>query len=119
MKHIEDTWPDKFKDEVHNLRLSITIDSVNPYSQPNNTYTIYNVVVINNNIPPSLSVHNGHLMLALIVPGRRQVKNMDVYLRPMIEEFKELWEGLPIYDVSRPIPSEKSFTLWNMCVHHT
>ena len=80
MKHIEDTWPDKFKDEVHKLRLSIAIDGVNPYSQLDNTYTIWDVVVINNNIPSWLSIKNGHLMLALIVPGRIQVKNMDVYL---------------------------------------
>ena len=33
-------------------------------------------------------------MLALIVPSRRQVKNMDVYLQPLIKYFKELWEGL-------------------------
>ena len=80
MNHIEDTWLDKFKDEVHNLRLSISIDGVNPYSQPNTTYIIWPIVVINNNIPSWLFVKNEHIMLALIVPGRRQVKNMDVYL---------------------------------------
>ena len=32
MKHIEDTWPEKFKDEVQSLRLSIAMDGVNPYS---------------------------------------------------------------------------------------
>ena len=88
MKHIEDTWPDKFKDEVRNLRLSIAIDGVNPYSQPDNTYTIWHVVVINNNTPPWYFVKNEHLMFALIVPSKRQVKNMDVYQRPLIKDFK-------------------------------
>ena len=32
MKHIEDTWPEKFKDEVRSLRLSISMDGVNPYT---------------------------------------------------------------------------------------
>ena len=94
MKHIEDTWPDKFKDEVCNIRLHISIDGINPYSQPDNTYTVFPIVVINNNIPQWLSVKNGHLMLALIVPGIRQVKNMDVYLQPLINESKELWEWI-------------------------
>jgi hypothetical protein len=51
MKHIEDTWPDKFKDEVWSLRLSITMDGVNLYALQNKNYFVFIVVVINNNIP--------------------------------------------------------------------
>ena len=81
MKYIEDTWPKKFKDEVQSLRLGITMHGVKPYSLHNTKYSVWLVVVINNNIPPWLSVKNEHLMLALIVLRRRQVKNMDVYLQ--------------------------------------
>jgi hypothetical protein len=42
-------------------------------------------------------------MLALIVPGRIQVKNMDFYLQPLVDELNKLWEGIDVYDVSRPI----------------
>ena len=55
---------------------------------------------------------NEHLMLALIVPGRRQVRNMDVYLQPLVDELKELWDGINVYDVSRPIAVERIFTLY-------
>ena len=99
MKHIEDTWPEKFKDELRSLRLNIAMDGVNPYSLQNTNYFVWLVVVINNNIPPWLSVNNEHLMLALIVPNRRQVKNMDVYLQPLVDELKELWDGINVYDV--------------------
>jgi hypothetical protein len=119
MKHIEDTWPEKFKDEVRSLRLSIAMDGVNPYSLQNTNYYVWPVVVINNNIPPWLSMKNEHLMLALIVPGRRQVKNMDVYLQPLVDELKELWEGIHVYDVSRPITTERSFTLYGICAYTT
>jgi len=78
MKHIEDTWPNKFKDEVQSLRLSITMDEVNSYSLQNTNYYVCLVVVINNNTPPWLSVKNEYLMMALIVLGRRKVKIMDV-----------------------------------------
>ena len=40
MKHIEDTWPGKFKDEVRNLRLSIAMDGVNPYYLQYMNYSI-------------------------------------------------------------------------------
>ena len=33
-------------------------------------------------------------MLALIVLGRIQMKKFDVYLQPLIDEFKKLGEGI-------------------------
>lgn len=67
IKHIKDIWPDKFKDELHSLQLSIAMDGVNPYSLQNTSYYVWLVAVINNNIPPWLSVKNEHLMLTLIM----------------------------------------------------
>ena len=88
MKHIEDTWPDKFKEKVQSLRLSIAIDGVNLYFLENANYYVCPMVVINNDIPPWLFMHNEHMMLALIVLGRRQVKRMDTYLQSLIDELK-------------------------------
>jgi hypothetical protein len=119
MKHIEDTWPDNFKDEVWSLRLSIAMDGFNLYSLQNTNYYIFPVVVINNNIPPWFSMKNEHLMLALIVLGRREVKRMDFYLQPLIDEFKQLWEGIHVYDVSRPMPMDRSFMLYVICAYTT
>jgi hypothetical protein len=75
--------------------------------------------VINTNTPPWFSMNNEHLMLALIVPGRRQVNNMDVYLQPLVDELKELWQGIYVYDVLRPITIERSFTLYGICAYTT
>ena len=74
------------------------MDGVNPYSLQNTNYSVWPVVVINNNIPPWFSMNNEHLMLALIVPSRRQMKNMDVYIQPLVDELKELWDGINVYD---------------------
>ena len=62
---------------------------------------------------------NEHLMLALIVPGRRQVNNMDVCLQPMVDELNELWDGINVYEVSRPIAEKRSFTLHGICAYTT
>ena len=91
MKHIEDTWPEKFKDEVQSLWINIAMDGVNPYSLQNTNYYVWLVVVINNNTLAWLSVKNANIMLARIVHARRQAKNMDVYLQPLVDELKELW----------------------------
>jgi hypothetical protein len=119
MNHTEDTWPNKFKDEVRSLRLSTDMDGVHSYSLQNTNYLVWPMVVINNNIPPWLFMKNKHLMLGLIVSGRRKVKRMDVYLQPLIDEFKKLWEGIHVYVVSICIPIERSFTLYGTFLYTT
>jgi hypothetical protein len=52
-------------------------------------------------------------MLTLIVPGKQQVKNMDVYIAPFIDEMQLLWKGIRMYDISRP-PSNRSFMLYGV-----
>jgi len=80
MKHIFDTWIDKFKDEVWSLQLNIAMDGVYLYSLQNPNHYVWSVIVINNNTTPWLSMKNEHLMMALIVSSRKKVKRMDVYL---------------------------------------
>jgi hypothetical protein len=62
-------------------------------------------------------VKNEHRILSLIVAGRRQGERIVVYLQPLINKFKKLWEGIHVYDVSIPIPMEMSFTLYGICAH--
>ena len=44
---------------------------------------------------------------------------MDVYLQPLVDELKELWDGINVYDVSRPIVAERRFTLYGICAYKT
>ena len=52
-------------------------------------------------------------MLSLIVPGKRQVKKMDVYLVLFIDEMQLLWKGITMYGISRP-PSNRSFMFYGV-----
>ena len=47
------------------------------------------------------------------------MKRMDVYLQPLINELKKLWEGENIYDVSKHIRMERSFRVYDICVYTT
>lgn len=94
------------------------MDGVNPYSLQITNYYVWHVVVINNNIPPWLFVKNEHLMVTLIVSNRRQVNNMDVYLEPLVDELKELWEWIHVYDVSILITTKRSFMLYGICAYN-
>ena len=42
-------------------------------------------------------------MLLFIQVGKYQVKDMNVYIEPLIDELVELCNGVTMYDVSRPI----------------
>ena len=65
-KEIEGKWP-HFKEEPHNLKLSLAKNGVNPFGEMRSTYSVWPVFVINNNIPPWLSIKREHIMLTLIV----------------------------------------------------
>jgi hypothetical protein len=99
---VEDRWP-QFKEEPRHLRLGLATDEVNSYSLQQSKYLVWPVVVLNYNLPPHLTMSNAFMWLALIIPGRRQVHNMDIYLQPLIDELQLLWtQGVQVTDVSKP-----------------
>ena len=108
-KHIEDEWP-SFKTEPRNLRLGLGMNGVNPFGLKSTAYSVWPVVLVNYNLPPSMAIKKGHLMLSLLIPGKHKVKHMDVYLEPLIDELEELWRGVVVVDISRP-PSSRHFDL--------
>ena len=67
-KEIEETWS-HFKEELRNLKLSLAMDGVNPYGDMRSVYLVWPIFVINNNIPPWMSIKREHIMLSMIVPG--------------------------------------------------
>ena len=67
-KDIENTWP-HFKEEPHNLKLSLVADDVNPFGDMRYVYLMWPIFVINNNIPPWMSIKREHIMLSMFVPG--------------------------------------------------
>ena len=67
-REIEDKYVD-FKNKPHNVRLSLTIDGVNPFRELRSTYPVWPIVVINNNISLWMSIKREHIMLTMIILG--------------------------------------------------
>ncbi|MBK5591046.1 hypothetical protein JJ728_23120, partial [Salmonella enterica subsp. enterica serovar Typhi] len=61
------------------------------------------------NLPPYLCMKRKYILMSLMISGPRQPGNgIDVYLAPLIEDLKKLWdEGEPVFDAYR----EEMFTL--------
>ena len=65
---MEEKWP-HFKEEPRNLRISLVAYDVNPFAEMRCAYTVWTIFVINNNIPPWMSIKREHIMLEIIVLG--------------------------------------------------
>ncbi|KAL3689792.1 hypothetical protein R1sor_016101 [Riccia sorocarpa] len=112
VQHVEQTWPEFRRDPRH-LRFGLASDGVSPYGVKSSSHSTWPVVLTNYNVPPWLASKKGFLLLALIIPGPKKVKNIDIYLEPLVEELQQLWDGVDdVYDGrTERIGRDKWFTL--------
>nr|XP_017233126.1 PREDICTED: uncharacterized protein LOC108207178 [Daucus carota subsp. sativus] len=91
-RNIDFRWPE-FGAEARNLRLALAADGINPFNNGlTNRYTCWPVVLVTYNVPPWLCMKR-FMMLTVLVPGPHEPgNNIDVYLQPMIDDLKKLWE---------------------------
>jgi hypothetical protein len=98
-KHINNEIDPNFE----GLYLGAAIDGINAYKSLPTKWSTWAVTVLNYNLPPHLITKPFHMMLSLIIPGKKQVEDIDVFLEPLIDELQMLWKGVPAIDVSKPI----------------
>ena len=99
MRHLADSeeWkkfdlqhPD-FSLEPHNVRLGLATNRFNPFGNMNNNYNMWPVILIPYNLPGN---------------------EIDIYLKPLVDELKELWEeGAKTYDAYSKEHFQMSTTL--------
>lgn len=96
---IDNKWPD-FAQEPRNLRLALSSDGINPHSTLSSTYSCWPVSLITYNLPPWLCMKRKFMMLSLLISGPKQPGNdIDVYLAPLIDDLKILWDvGVDAFD---------------------
>jgi hypothetical protein len=63
---MEEKWP-HFKEEPHNVRISLIVNGVNPFAEMRSIYSVWHVFVIKTNISPWMSIKREHIMLEMIV----------------------------------------------------
>ncbi|KAL3699449.1 hypothetical protein R1sor_017471 [Riccia sorocarpa] len=116
MRHTENAYHE-MADNPRAVRLGMATDGFSPVSFSRKSYSIWPVMFINYNIPPWLSTKKGHILLSLIIPGPKKPSNFDVYMGPVVDELKLLWNGVPAYDVRPTCPEEqRRFTLNGICL---
>ena len=98
-KDFDSRYP-QFATDPRNVRLGLAADGFNPFGNMAIPYSMWPVVLTTYNLPPWLCLKVPYLMLTLLIPGpSAPAKDMDVFLRPLIEELKQLWDdGVVVRD---------------------
>ena len=79
--------------EPRNVRLGLATDGFNSFRKMNNNYSMWLVILIPYNLPSWLVMKKLYFMLSLLIPDPHQLGNeIDIYLKPLVDKLKELWE---------------------------
>nr|GEU95777.1 CACTA transposable element [Tanacetum cinerariifolium] len=100
-KNFDTKYPD-FAEEPRNVRLGLDVDGFNPFGNLSQYYNMWPVVLTTYNLPLWLCMKESSFMLTLSIPGPKSLgKDIDVYLRPLINDLKDLWAkpGVETIDV--------------------
>ncbi|XP_031744385.1 uncharacterized protein LOC116405453 [Cucumis sativus] len=115
-KLVDMKWQD-FGSEPINLRLALSADGVNPHGDMSSKYSCWPVVMVIYNLPPWLCMKRKYMMLSMLISGPKQPgDDIGIYLAPLIEDLKLLWEsGVECYDAYREEPFNlRSVLLWTI-----
>jgi hypothetical protein len=94
-----DRFDPEFARDPRNVRLGLSTDGFTPYSTSATSYSCWPVFIMPYNLPPDKCLKEGFIFLALVIPGPKHPgKNINLFMRPLIEELKELWQGVKAYD---------------------
>nr|KYP42000.1 hypothetical protein KK1_036616 [Cajanus cajan] len=107
-KIIDGLFPD-FGSEARNLRLGLASDGMNLFGNLSTNHSSWPVLLSIYNLPPWLYMKRKYVILCMLIADPRQPGNdIDVYLSPLIEDLRILWEeGVDVFDGYR----QQSFKL--------
>jgi hypothetical protein len=97
--HALDHFDPEFAWDHRSVRLGLLTDGFQPYCSDSTAYSCWPVFVMPYNLSPNKCLKEGFIFLALVIPGPKEPKKqMNVFLCPLMEELKELWQGVDAYD---------------------
>jgi hypothetical protein len=101
-KHFDKKHPD-FASDPRNVRLGLCSDGFTPYIQSSAVpYSCWPVIITPYNLPPDMCMTKPYMFLAAVIPGpSNPTSGIDIYLQPLVDDLKRLWNGVWTYDVAR------------------
>ena len=74
------------------MRLGLASDGFNPFGNMSTSYSMWPVVLMLYNLSPWRCMKDPYMLLSLLIPRAKALGNeIDVYLRLLVDDLKELW----------------------------
>jgi hypothetical protein len=97
--HTLDCFDPEFAREPRSVRLDLSTHGFQPYSSDSITYSCWLVFVMPYNLTPNKCLKGGFIFLTLVILGPKELKKqMNIFLCPLMQELKKLWQWVDAYD---------------------
>ena len=91
-RKVDRTFP-IFANDARNIRFGLSMDGMSPFGEKNNGHSTWPVTLCIYNLPPWLCMKRKFIMMPVLIPSPKQPGNdIDVYLKPLIEDLLLLWK---------------------------
>ena len=100
-RKIERKYRDEFGGDPRNVWFGLSADGINPFGEQRSNHSTWPVTLCMYNLPPWMCMKRKFIMMPVLIQGPKQPGNdIDVYLRPLVEELLQLWDanGVRVWD---------------------
>ena len=90
-----------FDNDPRNIKFGLSTDGMNPFGEWGSSHNTWPVTLCMFNLPSWLCMKRKYMMMPVLIQGPKQPGNdIDVYLRPLVDELLLLWkeEGVRVWD---------------------
>ena len=93
-RKIERKYWEEFAGDPRNVWFALSADGINPFGEQSSNHSTWPVTLCMYNLPPWMCMKRKFIMMPVLIQGPKQPGNdIDVYLRPLVEELLQLWNG--------------------------
>jgi hypothetical protein len=94
-----DRFNPKFARDPRSVCLGLSMDDIQPYITDSSSYSCWSLFMMPYNLSPNKYLKERFIFIALVIPGTKEPKKqMNMFLCPLMEELKKLWQGVDAYD---------------------
>src|SRR4051812_8110541 len=100
-RKIERKYRDEFGGDPRNVWFGLSADGINPFGEQRSNHSTWPMTLCMYNLPPWKCMKRKFIMMPILIQGPKQPGNdIDVYLRPLVEELLQLWNanGVRVWD---------------------
>jgi hypothetical protein len=90
-----------FAADVRNIIFGLSTDGMNPFGETGSSHSTWPITLYIYNLPSQFCMKRKFIMIPLLISGPVQTSNdIDVYLKPLIDDLLVLWEkeGVRMWD---------------------